>query len=131
MILSVAVLVLGFIETPVADLLKQSTDIVFELPIIISALFAIVIGFIPSYFVFYLNRPNASAILQKYPVLTTIRKGILAGYGFDAVYFRIFVQPYLRISSSIRRIQTGIIAENLWPILALIAILAFWVLLNL
>ena len=131
MILSVAVLVLGFMEMPVADLLKQSTDIVFELPIIVSALFAILVGFIPSYFVFYLNRPNASAILQRHPVLATIRKGILAGYGFDAVYFRIFVQPYLRISNSIRRIQTGIIAENLWPILALIAILAFWVLLNL
>jgi len=131
MILSVAVLGLGFMEIPVADLLKQSTDIVFELPIIASALFAILIGFIPSYFVFYLNRPNPSVILQSHPALAMIRKEMLAGYGFDAVYFRIFVRPYVRISNSIRRIQTGIIAENFWPILALIAILAFWVLLSL
>jgi NADH-quinone oxidoreductase subunit L len=131
MILSVVVLLLGFMEIHVAQLLNQPTDIVFELPIIASALLAITIGFIPSYFVFYLNRPNPSTMLQTHPALATIRKWMLAGYGFDALYLKIFVRPCLRFSNSIRRIQTGVIAENLWPILALIAILAFWVLLNL
>jgi hypothetical protein len=51
---------------------------------------------------------------------------MLAGYGFDALYAAIFVRPLSRISNVVRRIQTGILGKNLWPMLALLLLLALW-----
>jgi len=60
-----------------------------------------------------------------------LRKIMLAGYGFDALYQRVFVNPLWKISNAVREIQTGILAKNLWPMLAILALLAIWVVLYL
>jgi hypothetical protein len=56
---------------------------------------------------------------------------MLAGYGFDALYQRVFVNSLSKISNTAREIQTGILAKNLWPMLAILVILAIWVVLYL
>lgn len=126
MILSACVLVLGFTEQDAATLLGLKETLVFELPIIGSSMVAILIGFVPSCFAFYLARPDPRTFLQEHPHLGSLRNAILAGYGFDALYLAVFVRPFSRISNAVRSIQTGILAKNLWPMLAVLLLLALW-----
>ncbi len=58
LVLSASVLVLGFTESSAANLLGITANLALELPIIGAATVAIMIGLTPSYFVFYLTRPN-------------------------------------------------------------------------
>jgi len=51
---------------------------------------------------------------------------LLAGYGFDGFYLTVFVKPFSRISNAVRSVQTGILAKNLWPLLAVLLLLALW-----
>ncbi len=131
LILSACVLVLGFTEGPAANLLGITENLAFELPIIAASIAAILIGLTPSYFAFYLHKPNPSTFLEKHPSLGTLRQIMLAGYGFDALYQRVFVNSLSKISNTAREIQTGILAKNLWPMLAILVILAIWVVLYL
>lgn len=126
MILSACVLVLGFTEQGAAGLLGLKEALVFELPIIGSSIVAILVGFVPSYFSFCLARPDPRTFLQEHPHLGSLRNAILAGYGFDALYLAVFVRPFSRISYAVRSIQTGILAKNLWPMLAVLLLLALW-----
>jgi NADH-quinone oxidoreductase subunit L len=126
MILSACVLVLGFTEQLAAGLLGLTEMLVFELPIIGAAILALVIGFAPSYYAFYLGRPNPTRFLEEHPSLAQLRKVLIAGYGFDGFYLAVFVKPFSRISNTIRSIQTGILAKNLWPLLAVLLLLALW-----
>lgn len=131
MILSACVLVLGFTEELAAGLLGLEATLVFELPIIGGSILAILVGFVPSYFTFYQGRPNPQTFLQEHSGLGSVRKAMLAGYGFDALYLAVFVRPFSRISNTVRSIQTGILAKNLWPMLAVLLLLAIWIVMNL
>jgi NADH-quinone oxidoreductase subunit L len=131
LILSACVLVLGFTEGPAANLLGITENLVFELPIIGASILAILIGLTPSYFAFFLHKPNPSTFLEQHPSLGTLRQIMLAGYGFDALYQRVFVNSLSKISNTVREIQTGILAKNLWPMLAILILLAIWVVLYL
>ena len=126
MILSACVLVLGFTESSAAGLLGLTQALIFELPIVGASIVAILVGFAPYYFAFYLGRPDPKALLQAHPSLGSLRNGMLAGYGFDALYLAMFVRPFSRISNAVRSIQTGILAKNLWPMLAILLLLALW-----
>jgi NADH-quinone oxidoreductase subunit L len=130
-ILSACVLVLGFTEESAAGLLRFTGTIIFELPIIGASIVAILVGFAPSYLVFCLGKPNTETLLRNHPGLRSLRKGILAGYGFDALYLAAFVRPFSRISNTVRNIQTGILAKNLWPMLVVLLLLAFWLVMKL
>jgi len=37
------------------------------------------------------------------------------------------VKPFSRISTTVRSMQTGILAKNLWPMLAVLLLLALWI----
>jgi len=126
MILSVCVVVLGFTEQSAAGLLGFTQTLATDLPIIGASIVAILVGFAPSYFAFYLRRPKPTYLLLGHPMLRSLRNWILAGYGFDALYLTIFVRPISRISSAARSIQTGILAKNLWPMLAVLLLIALW-----
>ena len=126
LILSVCVLVLGFTEQSAAGLLGLTQGLEFDLPIIGMSILAILIGFTPSYMAFYLNRPNPQTFLETHGALQKIREVLVAGYGFDALYLAVFVKPFTRISNTVRSIQTGILAKNLWPMLAVLLLLAIW-----
>jgi NADH:ubiquinone oxidoreductase subunit 5 (subunit L)/multisubunit Na+/H+ antiporter MnhA subunit len=126
MILSACVVVLGFTEESAAGLLGLTQALVFELPIVGASILAILVGFAPSYFAFYLARPNPKTLLQDHPSLGALRNAMLAGYGFDSLYLAVFVRPFSRISDTVRNIQTGILAKNLWPMLAVLLLLALW-----
>ena len=130
-ILSVGVLVLGFTESAVASLLGLADHLAFDLPIIGSALAALFVGLGPSYMTYYLGRPDPHKFLEEHRTLSMLRRAMLAGYGFDAAYLAVFVRPFSGMASGIRRIQTGILAKNLWPMLAVLLFLALWVVLNL
>ena len=130
LILSAAVVVLGFTEGAAANLLGLTEQLAFELPIIGASIAAIVIGLTPSYFAFYLLKPNPRTFLEEHPILSSLRQAMLAGYGFDATYVTIFVKGISRISDGVRRIQTGILAKNLWPMLVVLLILVLWVVMN-
>lgn len=131
LILSACVLVLGFTEGPAANLLGITENLAFVLPLIAASILAILIGLTPSYFAFYLHKPDPSTFLEQHPSLGTLRQIMLAGYGFDALYQRVFVNPLSKISNTVREIQTGILAKNLWPMLAILVLLAIWVVLYL
>ena len=131
LILCACVLVLGFTEEWSANLLGIREGIVFSLPIITASIVAILVGFGPSYMTFYLGKPNPKEFLQTHPGLGAIRNILLAGYGFDAFYFAVFVKPFTRISNSVRSIQTGILGKNLWPILAVLFLLVLWIVMKL
>jgi NADH-quinone oxidoreductase subunit L len=126
MILSVCVVVLGFTEQSAAGLLGSTQTLATELPIIGASIVAIFIGFTPCCFAFYLGRPNPTSLLLGHPKVGSLRNWILAGFGFDALYLTIFVRPFSRISSAARSIQTGILAKNLWPMLAVLLLIALW-----
>lgn len=126
MILSICVLVLGFTEAYAAGLLGLKEVLVFELPTIGASILAILVGFTPSYLTFYQGRPNPQTFLQEHPGLGRLRMAMLKGYGFDALYLAVFVGPFTHISNAVRRIQTGILAKNLWPMLAVLLLLAIW-----
>jgi NADH-quinone oxidoreductase subunit L len=131
LILSACVLGLGFIESPAANLLGITENLAFELPIIGASLIAILIGLTPSYFAFYLHKPDPQTFLEHHPGLGGLRRVMLAGYGFDALYLAVFVRPLSKISSAVREFQTGILGKNLWPMLAVLAILVLWMVLYL
>jgi len=126
MILSACVVILGFTEENAASLLGLTGTPVLELATVGASILAILVGFAPSYFAFYLGRPNPATLLQKHPALQSLRNMILAGYGFDALYLAVFVKPFSRISNAVRSIQTGILAKNLWPMLAVLLLIALW-----
>jgi NADH-quinone oxidoreductase subunit L len=126
MILSACVLVLGFTEEGAATLLGFSQALSFELPIVAASMVAILAGFVPSYFTFYMATPNPKTLLQDHPSLGSLRNVMLAGYGFDALYLAVFVKPFSRISNAVRSMQTGVLAKNLWPMLAVLLILVLW-----
>lgn len=131
LILSACVLGLGFIESPAANLLGITENLAFELPIIGASLIAILIGLMPSYFAFYMHKPDPQAFLEEHRGLGALRRVMLAGYGFDAFYLAVFVRPLSKISSAVREFQTGILGKNLWPMLAVLAILVLWMVLYL
>lgn len=131
MILSASVLVLGFTEGAAANLLGLKEGLVFELPIVGASILAILVGLTPSYFAFYLGRPNPRIFLEEHRGFASLRQAMIAGYGFDAAYLAIFVKSFSRIANSVRMIQTGILAKNLWPMLAVLLLLALWVLMSL
>jgi hydrogenase maturation protease len=62
----------------------------------------------------------------EHPSLVFLRRVLLAGYGFDEFYLTVFVKPFSRISSTVRSVLTGILAKNLWPLLAVLLLLALW-----
>jgi NADH-quinone oxidoreductase subunit L len=126
LILSVCVLVLGFTEQSAAGLLGITHGLELDLPIVGMSILAILIGFSPSYMAFYLNRPNPQTFLETHTAVRKLREVLVAGYGFDALYLTVFVTPFTRISNTVRSIQTGILAKNLWPMLALLLLLAIW-----
>ncbi len=130
LILSACVLVLGFTEGAAASLLGLGENLVFVLPIIGASIIAIVVGFVPSYSAFYAHNPDPQRFLEQHPGLEKLRQFMLAGYGFDSLYLSIFVRPLSKLSSTIRRVQTGVLAMNLWPMLAVLVILALWVVLS-
>jgi hypothetical protein len=130
-ILSACVLVLGLTEPGAATLLGLKEALAFELPIIGFSIVAILIGFVPSCFAFYLARPDPRTFLQRHPHLGSLQNVILAGYGFDTLYVAVFVRPFSRISNAVRSIQTGILAKNLWPMLAVLLLLAIWLVMRL
>ncbi len=131
LILSASVLVLGFTEGAAANLLGLAENLAFALPILGASIVAILVGLTPSYLAFYLHKPNPQAFVEQHPGLRGLRKAMLAGYGFDALYLSVFANSIAKISSAVRRIQTGILAKNLWPMLAVLVILVLWVVLNL
>lgn len=114
-----------------ASLLGLTESVTFELSIIAASIAAILVGFAPSYLVFYLHRPDSQTFLDQHHGLSRLRDFMLAGYGFDALYLTLLVKPLSKISSAVREIQTGILAKNLWPMLAVLIILALWVVFNL
>jgi NADH-quinone oxidoreductase subunit L len=126
MILSACVVVLGFAETNAAGLLGVTQALTLELPIVGASVLAILVGFAPSYLAFYLRRPNPEILLQQHPTLGSLRKVMLAGYGFDAFYLTVIARPLARISNFARSIQTGILAKNLWPMLAVLLLIVLW-----
>jgi NADH-quinone oxidoreductase subunit L len=126
LILSACVLVLGFAESSAANLLGITESLGLELPTIAASIAAILVGLTPTYFVFYLHNPDPQTFLEQHPGIGKLRQVILAGYGFDLLYQRVFVKSVSRISSAVREIQTGILAKNLWPMLAVLVILAIW-----
>jgi len=130
-ILSVSVLVLGFTESSAANLLGITANLAFDLPIIGAAIVAIMIGLTPSYFAFYLHKPNPQTFLEEHHGLGRLRQVMLAGYGFDLLYQRVFVNSLSKISNTVREIQTGILSKNLWPMLAVLVILTLWLVLYL
>lgn len=109
----------------------MAENFAFALPILGASIVAILVGLTPSYVVFYLHKPNPQPFIEQNPGLGGLRKVMLSGYGFDALYLVVFVNSIAKISGAVRRIQTGILAKNLWPMLAVLVILAFWVVLNL
>ncbi len=130
MILSACVLVLGFTENWAASLLGFKEQLVFVLPIVGASIVAIALGFAPSYMAFYVGRPDPRTFLKDHPSLEKLRNAMLAGYGFDALYLALFVRPTSRISSAVRNIQTGILAKNLWPMVAVLLLLALWIVMS-
>lgn len=131
MILSVCVLVLGVAEAPAASLLGLTEHLTLEWTTVASSVVAILVGFAPSYFVFYLGRPDPKRFIEEHGGLASLRRAMLAGYGFDAAYLAVFVRPFTKISNAVRSIQTGILAKNLWPMLAVLLIIVLWVVLSL
>lgn len=130
-ILSICVLALGFTEDWASGLLGLEETLAFALPIVGASILAIIVGFTPAYFAFYQGRPNPQKYLQEHPALGSVRKAMLAGYGFDALYLAVFAKPFARISNAVRSIQTGILAKNLWPMLAVLLLLVIWMVMNL
>jgi len=126
LILSACVLVLGFSEQFASGLLGITESLTLQLPIVAASLLALLIGFGPSYALFYLHNPNPQTLLETHGALRQLRGALLAGYGFDALYLAVFVKPFTRISNAMRSIQTGILAKNLWPMLAVLLLLAIW-----
>jgi len=134
LILCVCVLVLGITEDWAGYLLGGTAShswIVFSPPIIEASMIAILIGFAPSYMAFYLGKPNPKQFLQVHPTLMSLRNVLLAGYGFDALYLAVFVRPFSKISQAVRSLQTGILGENLWPILAVLFLFVLWIVMKL
>jgi NADH-quinone oxidoreductase subunit L len=131
MILSVCVLVLGFTEGSAASLLGLTEHLTLEWTTVVLSAVAILVGFTPSYFVFYLARPDPKRLIEDHSGLASLRRGMLAGYGFDTAYFAVFIRPFSKISNAVRSIQTGILAKNLWPMLAVLLIIVLWVVLSL
>mgnify|MGYP001036731586 CR=1 FL=1 len=131
LILCAGVLVLGFTESAAAGLLGLTEHIAFELPIIGASIVAILVGLTPSYMAYYAGRPNPRTFLQEHGELAGLRTAMLAGYGFDVAYLAVFVRPFTKISNAIRMMQTGILAKNLWPMLAVLLLLVLWMVLNL
>jgi len=131
LILCAGVLVLGFTESAAAGLLGLTEHIAFELPIIGASIVAILVGLTPSYMAYYAGRPNPQTFLQEHGELAGLRTVMLAGYGFDTAYLAVFVRPFTKISNAIRMMQTGILAKNLWPMLAVLLLLVLWMVLNL
>lgn len=127
MILSAAVVVLGFTENWAAGLLGVKEQLVFVLPIIGASIVAIIVGFTPSYLVFYADKLNPQTFLKTHPGLSSLRETMLAGYGIDSLYLAVFVKPFSRISTTVRSMQTGILAKNLWPMLAVLLLLILWI----
>ena len=131
LILSVCVLVLGVVEAPAASLLGLMEHLTLEWTTVAMSIVAILVGFTPSYFAFYLNRPDPKRLIEEHGGLASLRQAMLAGYGFDAVYLTVFVKPFSKISNAVRSIQTGILAKNLWPMLAVLVIIVLWIVLSL
>jgi NADH-quinone oxidoreductase subunit L len=123
LVLSASVLVLGFTEEWAAGLLGVTENLAFSLPMIGASLVAIVVGFAPSYLTFYLGKPNPKEFLQTHAALGKVRGAMIAGYGFDALYLAVFVAPVSRIGDGVRKIQTGILGKNLWPMLMVLLLL--------
>jgi NADH:ubiquinone oxidoreductase subunit 5 (subunit L)/multisubunit Na+/H+ antiporter MnhA subunit len=130
LILSACVLVLGFTENAAASLLGLAENLVFVLPIIGASIIAVVVGFAPSYSAFYAHNPDPQLFLEQHPGLEKLREFMLAGYGFDSLYLSVFVRPLSKLSNTVRKIQTGVLAMNLWPMLAVLVILALWLVLS-
>lgn len=131
LILSVCVLVLGVMETPAASLLGLTEHLTLEWTTVAMSIVAILVGFTPSYFAFCLSRPDPKRLIEEHGGLASLRRAMLAGYGFDAVYLAVFVKPFSKISNAVRSIQTGILAKNLWPMLAVLVIIMLWMVLSL
>ena len=134
LILCACVLMQGFTEDWAASLLGGSASrswIVFSVTIIGASMIAILVGFTPSYMMFYRGKPNPKELLQAHPALASLKTVLLAGYGFDALYLAVFVRPLSRISEGVRKIQTGILGKNLWPILAVLFLLLLWIVMKL
>jgi NADH-quinone oxidoreductase subunit L len=131
LILSVCVLGLGFTEGSAANLLGMTENLALELPTIATSIVAILIGLTPCYFAFYLHKPDPQTFLERHRSLGALRQAMLAGYGFDAFYLAVFVRPVSKVSSAVREFQTGILGKNLWPMLAVLAILVLWMVLYL
>jgi NADH-quinone oxidoreductase subunit L len=131
LILSACVLLLGFTEQWAAGLLGIGEDLAFSPSIIGGSMVAILVGFAPSYMTFYLGNPNPKRFLESHVSLGAVRRVILAGYGFDALYLGIFVKPLSRISNGVRSIQTGVLAKNLWPMLMILLLLLLWLVIRL
>ena len=130
LILCASVLVLGFTEDWAANLLGGAAShswIAFSAPVIEASMIAILAGFTPSYMAFYSGKLSPKELFQTYPALGTLRNVLLAGYGFDAFYLALFVRPVSKLAESVRRIQTGILGKNLWPILAVLFLLVLWI----
>jgi NADH-quinone oxidoreductase subunit L len=130
LILSASVVLLGFTVNAATNLLGLTETVTFELSIIAASIAALLVGFAPSYLVFYLHRPDSQTFLGQHHGLGRLREFMLAGYGFDALYLTLFVKPLSKISGAVREIQTGILAKNLWPMLAVLIILALWLVFN-
>jgi len=130
-ILCAGVLVLGFTEGSAASLLGLSAHLTLEWVTVASSAVAILVGFTPAYFVFYLARPDPRKLTEEHGWLASLRQAMLAGYWFDAVYLAVFVRPFSKISNAVRSIQTGVLAKNLWPMLAILLIIMLWLVLTL
>ena len=131
MILSVCVLVLGLTQGWAASLLGLAVHPTLEITTVAASAVAIIVGVTPAYFVYYLTRPDPKRFIETHPGLASLRKWMLAGYGFDAFYLAVFVKPFTKISNAVRSIQTGILAKNLWPMLAVLMVILLWMVLTL
>lgn len=89
------------------------------------SLVAIAAGLAASYFAFYSRISATQAVIQRSQILVDIRKFLLVGMGFDAVYRTLYSRVVLPLARYASDIETGELGLNSALMLALLLVILF------
>jgi NADH-quinone oxidoreductase subunit L len=107
-ILAVAAVGSGFLEGPFLEYLGIEHKVELEIVPVALSLAALVLGFIPTYLVYY--RKSVSLDRLRKGVLGRINRTLSEGYYFDRLYYAVFLDGFPRICTLIYQwIETAVI----------------------
>lgn len=105
-------------------LLEHATSLTFYISLLL-----ILIGMYPSYIAFISRKVDPSKILERNIILRGIYKFFYNRWYINAIYYRVFLGGIKKLSSGLRRIQTGISNVNIaYAILGILIIILLIVL---